>query len=353
MNGPVKIAIVGLGRAGWGIHALQLRGRPDFRVVAVASSDAARRNEAMADFHCEAYVDLKSLLKKSAAEVVVIATPSSMHESDALQVLNSGRHCILEKPMAMSHAGAKQILATTTRKRRKLFMHHSCRFSPEYCHLREILDSGVLGHVFEIRACWTSFARRNDWQTLRKNGGGILNNNGPHILDQTLAFLDAPVVSLLGDLQHLKDPGDGEDHAHVFIKAENGRVADITLSSVCALPLPKWMFLGSCGTLSTDGTTTTLRYFDPKKVSPLKVVDGPAPGRAFGNDDKLPWVEKNFPTQPTVKYPSFYDNVADVLLRNKPMFATPPQAVEVVRISEWVRKGTKFTQPIIRQSARK
>ena len=48
-----------------------------------------------------------------------------------------------------------------------------------------------------------------------------------------------------------------------------------------------------------------------------------------------------------------YDNVADVLLRNKPMFATPPQAVEVVRISEWVRKGTKFTQPIIRQSARK
>jgi len=208
--------------------------------------------------------------------------------------------------------------------------------------LREIMDSGLLGRIFEIRGCWFGFARRNDWQTLRKNGGGLLNNTGPHVIDMILNLLDSPIVSLMGDLQHIKDAGDCEDHVQIFMKAKNGQTADITISTACALPSPKWLLLGSCGTLSCDGTTSTLRYYDPKVVSPLTVIDGPAPERKYGNEDVLPWKEEVRPVEPKGKCPGYYDNVADVLLRGAKMVVTPESAAEVIRIIEWARKGTGF-----------
>ena len=350
MESPIQIAIVGLGRSGWAIHAKQLQKRQDYKIVDVVDPDPKRLAEASQAFACGAYPNLESLLKHSKTDLVVIATPSIVHEGDAIAVLKSGRHCLVEKPMAMSFAGAQRMIAAARKSKRKLFVHHNYRFihpdypfGKEFRHLREIIDSGILGRVFEIRHCWFSFSRRNDWQTLRKNGGGLLNNSCPHSIDVILNLLDAPVVSLLGDLQHIKDAGDCEDHVHVLLKAKNGRVADMTVSTAAALPSPKWMLLGSCGTASSDGKTTTLRYYDPKAVPELQVIDGPAPDRKYGNGDVLPWKEETRPTEPLKSYGDFYDHVADVLLRGAKMEIPPEDAAEVIRISEWTREKTKFS----------
>lgn len=339
MKKPIKIAIVGLGRAGWTIHAMHIRQRRDCKIVAVADTNTPRLREAAEELKCEAYTDLNRILKKSEAELVVVATPSVFHQSDALKVLRSGRHCIVEKPMALNTRGAYRMLQEAIKNRKKLFVHQNYRFHREYQHLREIIESEILGRVFAIRACWFSYARRNDWQTLRKNGGGTLNNTCPHAIDMVLSLLNSPVVRLMGDLQCIKDAGDAEDHAQLFMKARNGRTADITVSTACALPSPKWMLLGSCGTLSTDGETSTLRYYDPRKVARLAVTDGMAPGRVYGNQENLPWKLKMIPSYPKRKYPSFYDNVVEVLTARGTMVVPPAQAAEVVRITEWARKG--------------
>ncbi len=355
MKSSIQIAIVGLGRSGWAIHAAQLRKRQDFKIVDVADPDPKRLIEASQAFNCGTHPHLEVLLKHSRAELVVIATPSHVHEHDAIAVLKSGRHCLVEKPMAMSFIGACRMMAAAQKAKRKLFVHHNYRFihpdypyGKEFRHLREIIDSGILGKVFEIRHCWFGFARRNDWQTLRKNGGGLLNNSCPHSIDVILNLLDAPVVSLLGDLQHIKDAGDCEDHVHILMKAKNGRVADMTVSTASALSSPKWMLLGSCGTASSDGKTTLLKYYDPKAVSELQAVDGPAPDRKYGNNDVLPWKEETRPLEPLGKYGDFYDHVADVLLRGAKMEIPPKDAAEVIRISEWARKKTNF--PVVASS---
>ena len=54
----VRYAVVGLGRAGWGIHVHQLRGRADSRIVAVVDPVEERRDEAVAEFQCRAYPSL-------------------------------------------------------------------------------------------------------------------------------------------------------------------------------------------------------------------------------------------------------------------------------------------------------
>lgn len=339
MNTPIPIAVVALGRAGWNIHVNQLREREDFTIVDVADPDPTRRQEAISELGCAAHADLDTLLKTSKAEVVVVATPNVMHEADAIKVVQSGRHCVLEKPMAPSHEASLRIIDAAAKAGQKVFVHHQRRFGDEYRFLREVIDSGVLGRVFNIRLFWGGFARRNDWQTLRKNNGGLLNNHGPHALDLVLNLLDAPVETLLADLQHVKDAGDCEDHFTLSMKAANGNSADVTCTTVSALPAPRMMLLGSNGTLSADGITTAkLRYYDPAAVPALTVIEGPAPERKYGTGEELPWQEEEREMKPSSPGGDFYDNLRDVLKDGAEMVVTPESAAEVIRVIEWAHK---------------
>src|SRR5688500_5486040 len=101
---PVRYAVVGLGRAGWGIHVHQLRGRADARIVAVVDPVEQRREQAHDEFNCKTYKDLGPMLSQAEVEVVVIATPSVAHAAETKRALKSGKHVVAEKPMAMSLA---------------------------------------------------------------------------------------------------------------------------------------------------------------------------------------------------------------------------------------------------------
>ncbi len=343
MKKPINVAVVGLGRAGWSIHINKIRERDDFKVIDVADPNAERREEAARELDCGAHPDIDALLAATDAEVVVVATPNLSHEADATRVLESGRHCLLEKPMAMDHAGALRLIELARKVDRKLFVHHQRRFGPEFRFLREIIDSGIIGRVFEIQLSWGGFARRNDWQTLRKNGGGVLNNTGPHIVDLATNLLDAPANAMLSDMQHIKDAGDVDDHVHIFMKNAKGQNVDLVVTTCQALPGPRTVLLGSCGTLvAHDDKKARLRYYDPSKVPTLDVVEGPAPGRKYGNEDVLPWQEEERDMTPSEPGGDFYDNVAAVLLEGAPMVVTPESAAEVIRIIEWAREGERM-----------
>lgn len=339
MSKQISIAVVGLGRAGWNIHVEKIRARDDFKIVDVADPDSARRKEAAAELGCPTHLDLDTMLKTTEAEVVVVATPNVLHESDAMKVLGSGRHCVLEKPMSDSHGSTIRILEAARKADRKVFVHHQRRFADEFRFLREVIDSGILGNVFSLRFFWGGFARRNDWQTLRKNQGGLLNNHGPHVLDLVLNLLDAPVTVLQADLQHVKDAGDCEDHFALAMKASNGRSAEVTCSSVCAIPMPRTVIMGANGTLIAHNTETAkLRYYDPAAVPSLSVIEGPAPARAYGTGEELPWKEEDRKMKPSKPGGDFYDNVRDVLENDATMTVTPESAAEVIRVIEWAHR---------------
>jgi scyllo-inositol 2-dehydrogenase (NADP+) len=334
---PIAIAIVGLGRAGWSIHVEAVRNRTDFRIVDIADPNDDRRAEADSELGCATHLDIDSLLAATSAEIVVVATPSFSHEEDGLKVLNSGRHCIMEKPMAITHAGALRLIEAAGKADRKLFVHHQRRFSDEFQFLRETIDSGILGGVFEIQLSWSQFARRNDWQALKKNGGGNLNNTGPHVIDFALNLADGPVSSLMADVRHVKDAGDADDHAHLFIKTESGQVVDIQVTTSRALNGPRTVLFGSQGTLQAmDDKTATVKFFDPAAVPPLEVIDELAvAGRKYGNDDVLPWKEEERQMSPSKAIGSFHDNVWSVLREGGEMVVKPGEAAEVLRTIEW------------------
>lgn len=349
---PINYAVVGLGRAGWGIHVKGLRDRDDAKIVAVVDGLEDRRDEAAKEFGCKTYDNITEMLKQEDVEVVSIATPSVAHGPNSIEALEAGKHVVVEKPMAMSVAEADSMIEAAKKADRKLFVHQNYRFFREFTYYEDVIASGILGKVFHLRNYITGFRRRNDWQTLNKNGGGVLNNTCPHMIDQIIQLAGANVATALGDLQQIASAGDVEDHVKAFFKFENGVTADMEVSQ-CQKPavaLPKWIICGSNGTLTSDGKQATIHYFDPAKAPRIEVVDGPVMTRSYGNDDELPWQEKAEEAIGTDRG-VFYDNVYSVLRENGEMRITPESVREVIRAIDLIRVGTKFPGQVAEVSA--
>jgi predicted dehydrogenase len=330
---PIKVGVVGLGRAGWNIHVDRMRGDDRFQVAAVSDLQEERRQEAANEFGCATFNSIDELLKDADCDVVVVASQSADHAPHTIAALQSGRHVIVEKPMSLDVAEADQMIQAAQQAGKKLFVHQNYRYHPDVRHIQEIISSGLLGRVFEIRLRALSFRRRNDWQTLQKYGGGNLNNTCPHFIDASLLLLESPVQRLFTDLQLTTDVGDADDHTKIVFKGENGRVIDLEVSTSCAFTEPKWTVLGTAGTLRSDGQTSEIKYFDPAELQPLEVTEAAPEGRKYGNEDVLPWKEETRPSAGEVPT-DFYDNVYSVLRANGKMDITPEEVREVMRVIE-------------------
>ncbi len=347
MSKKIKVGIVGLGRAGWNLHFLPMKEHSDFEIVAVADPEPARTGEAAELTGCAEYKGLEELLTHQELDAVVVATPSSLHYHDAKKVLQSGRHCILEKPMATSFAEAKELHELAQAKNVQICVHHQHCFKDEYHHLKEIIASGVLGDIFQINVFWAYYGRRWDWQTLKVNGGGQLNNTCPHTLSIVLPLLGSPVEAVTADLRNIKDAGDSEDHVHLWLRTKSGIVADITVTSACALPAKKWMLLGTCGTLSSDGAMSKLRYYNKDEAPELKLLETTTvPDRKYLSE-QLPWKETECPTKAKAALVQFHDNVAAVLRGEAAPVVSSESAVEVMRVIELARKSAESGKTIL------
>lgn len=343
---PIRYGILALGRSGWDIHVAALRNRPDAKIVACADPIPERRKQAEDELGCKTYPSLAKMLKDENVEVIVIATPSMQHAKETKQALKAGKHVVCEKPMALSLSETDSVIKLAESSGKQLFIHQNYRFWPEFNHFEDVVKSGILGKLYHLRHYQTNFARRNDWQTLAKNGGGVLNNTCPHFIDVLLMLMGGQVVDIIGDLQQIASAGDVEDHVKIFMRSSTGVTADLEVSQAQALPapLPKWILCGTNGTLVCDGKESTIRYFNPAEISPLPIpaIDGAVPNRKYGNDEKLPWQEKKMNVEDRSDKRNFYDNVWEVLREGKPMRVTHAQVREIMRVISLARKKTNF-----------
>lgn len=341
---PIRVGVLGLGRAGWHIHVAAVRNDPRYRVVAVADGLRDRREQAVAELGCAGYGRPRDLINDVKADLIVNATPTPLHASLTIDALKAGMHAVVEKPVARNMKEGRSMVRAATAARKKLFMHHNYRYQPMVKHFREVLDSGILGDIFEIKINVAAFTRRNDWQTLKRNQGGLLGNHGTHYIDWVMQMMGAPVKDVFSDLKLVSDSGDAEDHVRVLLRARNGCIADFHLSTATNAELPMVLLLGTCGTLTSDGAKSTIRYFDPRKVKELPVLTGAAEGRAYGNADKLPWRKKTMPSTSRDKS-TFYDNVYDVLRNRKKMVVTPESVLQVLAVMEKARRPIATWRP--------
>ena len=140
MAGP-NICVVGHGMMGtWHSEALQASEATLHTLVGVADAPARAFAERYGYRKCT--TSLAEALADPAVDAVILATPSELHETEAIQCLQAGKHTLIEIPIAMSLAGAERVVAAGERSGLVYGLSHPMRFRREREALRERVAAG-------------------------------------------------------------------------------------------------------------------------------------------------------------------------------------------------------------------
>ncbi|WPJ95259.1 Gfo/Idh/MocA family oxidoreductase [Coraliomargarita algicola] len=352
MTDTIKVGIWGLGRAGLNMHAAELGLYPEqFELHSGIDIDPARNQILVEKYGAKAYTNEDAFLNDPEVELISIATRSPDHVAHCERALSAGKYVFLEKPIGLSYTDGLKILALSQQYPGKLYPRQNRRFEAPFNHIKEIMASGILGDVYEIKLCRHSFQRRSDWQTIVECGGGQLNNWGPHIIDHALQFLDYKVAEIWSDLKKVAALGNAEDHIKIVLKGESGRVIDMEISGGAALPQNEYTLFGTRGALTCQGADIHLKYIDPDQefqkteaFAGTPSLDGGV-SNAYADLEPVKWVEEHIkvapqkPTQIHSIWPALYDSV-----RNNAKFPVSiEQAVAVLKVTDQVKKNTSFS----------
>jgi myo-inositol 2-dehydrogenase/D-chiro-inositol 1-dehydrogenase len=141
----VRFALIGFGA--WGSHhARAIVESPRAQLVAIAArseqSQAAARE---AHPGVRIVSDYRELLTDSSIEVVDVVLPSHLHHRVGLDVLDAGKHLLMEKPMGISEAQCADLVGRARERERLLAVGHEMRLSGLWGKAREMIDAGAVG----------------------------------------------------------------------------------------------------------------------------------------------------------------------------------------------------------------
>lgn len=348
MSKPIKIGVVGLGRIGMSVHRKCLLARPDkYTVVAACDLIKERCDRYAEEFGCRTYINIEDLIADPEVEVVDIATRSCDHYQHTKMALLAGKSVLVEKPFCQTYEEAKELVALGSQPAGpRVYVRHNRRFEEGFIKVNEIIDSGILGEVYEIRLARNGYQRRNDWQTIKEFGGGQLLNWGPHIVDHSLRFCGGAYESMFADIKRVTAVGDAEDHIKLVFKGVNGRIVDMEISGGVSQKVPEYMIYGTKGSLIGEGNQLKLKYLDPDvELAEIKAdPETPGAGSSFGNSEVLTWKEETIELNPKDQTAVIWDYFYESYRNNKPYPITNDQAMAVVKVLEDAKIGTEFAK---------
>ena len=349
MSNPIKLGLVGIGRAGWGMHTNELAGKEDkYQYVAACDLIPERVNKMVEKYGCKGYSNIDDLLADPNVEIVCIATRSCDHFEHGVKVLKAGKDLLMEKPMGLTLKQAEELFATAKAEGRKIYMRHNRRFEAVFNEVKNTIESGVLGNVYEINISQGSFQHRDDWQTLSEFGGGQLLNWGPHIIDHSLRLLGSPLKKITGELKQVTAGGDCEDHVIAHYESEAGRTVNMCISGGMALNMGrKFSVYGDRGSMVCDDFNIKMRYIDPELDIPPVISDPGTPGASFGasgtyaSATEVKWIEKEYKL-PGEDLTVIWDYMYESYRNGAEYPIKEEEALQVMQVAEAIRCGTKF-----------
>ncbi len=136
-----------IGYGAWGSHhARAIAAVPDAELVAVAAHSAASCARAAADHpHARVTADYREMLARNDLDAVDVVLPSHLHHAVAKDVLRSGRHLLLEKPMCLELSECDELIALARERSRVLAVGHELRVSSLWGRVKELIDAGAVG----------------------------------------------------------------------------------------------------------------------------------------------------------------------------------------------------------------
>ncbi len=337
MGKVLRCAVIGLGRIGWSFHAPQIAGRDDMVLQAAVDPDEARLKDAQDRFGVKILTRDYRELAPEEIDLAVITSPTKFHCEQAVWFLEHGVDVFCDKPIALSLAEGKLMAETAARNGRKLMVYQPHRVTGEALTAQMILDSGKLGKVFLMARNCDNFSRRNDWQAIAGNGGGMLFNYGAHYIDQLLFLGKDTCATAKCETRTVVSRGDADDVVKALLTGKSGCLYEVSINMASSIGLPPLALYGDRGSaVEQPGGKWKLRYCESMPELRLNEKFA-ADGRKYPHEE-LPWQEEIMDAV-QAKVEDFYDRVYGYFAGGKSPFVPVEETLEVMRTIELCRSS--------------
>ncbi|MCW4027250.1 MAG: Gfo/Idh/MocA family oxidoreductase [Candidatus Bathyarchaeota archaeon] len=205
------------------------------------------------------YTDYREMLEKADMEAVIVSTPHHLHHRMVLESVESGKHVLVDKPMAVSLREADEMIEEARTKGVKLGVNFQSRFDPTFRKVKEAVEEQRFGRLilgeaavkwFRTQEYYDTSPWRGSWGT---EGGGALINQAIHTIDLLVWIMGSPRY-LWGQIDTVGHKIEVEDLAVAAMRFENGALGMIQGSTAIYPGLPTRLEVhGTRGTAIVEG----------------------------------------------------------------------------------------------------
>jgi predicted dehydrogenase len=325
---PLRVALIGPGR----ISVAHLdaithdRGLATLVAIAGLPEESARTEELVSRFSAERAIhDTDELLAADDIDAVVVTVPNHIHAPLAVRLLESGKHVLMEKPLANSVVECDAIVDAAERSGRVMMVGQCRRFFDGAQRARELLPSLgrplTLNHhlgvyVGEVATDW--------WRFASEAGGLAVGLNGPHVVDTMLWLVDSRPTRVYAQTRRLRNKWEGEDEAVFVLEFEDGSLATghITLNAKEPVNL-RWI----------NGPNGSLRLADDRNLWHN--------GQQVVQEDLTPYIEGD------ASFRGQFAEFVSAVREGRPARPSAAEGRQVVAILEAILASQKKGQPIV------
>ena len=291
-----------------------------------------------------------------AIDLVIVGTPNETHWSLAQGALAAGKHVVVDKPMAPTSEGVRSLMRAASDAGKLLMPFQNRRWDGDFLTLQQVLAAETLGRVVKVISTWDRFRpgqRAGSWKESANPAHGILQDLGPHLLDQAMALFGMP-QRLIADVRSDRDRSDIEDAFDltlVYDRPEGQTLHfECHASMIAADPAPRFRVHGTHGSFTKTG-------LDPQEAH-LAANGGQPPqlGSAWLSEPEAAWGTLTIAPDPLGKpselvrtqiptldgdYRLFYANVRDAIRGEAAPAVTALDAWHVARLIELARESRR------------
>lgn len=326
----IHVAYIGFGVSAREYHIPYVENRSDVKVKYVY-----RREEDIPVFgEYEPFypeitftTNLDDVLGDPEVDLVVVNAPDRFHVPYAKQILNAGKHALVEKPFAPTAAEAREVFALAKEKGLICMPNQNRRFDADFLAVKDVLASGKLGQLVRLESHYDYF-KTNGWY----DHLGTLYNLGVHTTDQIISLLGMP-DEVRYDVRSIHHPGVGDDYYDLEFFYGNCK-ASVNTSMCVSIDYPRFTLHGTNGSFTLPPVIHNSGK--AKVIGRHKVSFDPAPEDRWGT--LVYWKDGQKVTEKVpvgcAHYERIYDNLIDAIEHGAEKIVRDEEVVKVLEILE-------------------
>jgi len=275
----IRAGIVGLGRWGRALVDAVAGKSDDIRFVRATTRTRAGAEEFCRERRIAVADSYDEILRAPDIDAVVLATPHSQHEAQALAAIAAGKHVFVEKPLTLDHDSALVVADAARKAGLVLAVGFTRRFHPSIAELRLRARDGRLGSIVAMVAQHTTstaqFIAPDNWRASAEEApGGAFTAVGVHALDH--------MIELAGRVRDVRCvtarnyPGPSDDTTTIMLRFEAG-ASGLLFGSVATATNFEFTAYGTNGLVEISRPDLShFRFVPTATAAPTGVIAAPA-----------------------------------------------------------------------------